>query len=177
MITRLETKRLLLRKYTPDDFDALYEILSDPETMLHYPAPFDASGTKRWINWNLENYALYGFGLWAVILKETGSLIGDCGITLQSIDGETLPELGYHIHKRYQRRGYAKEAAREVLDWAFSSTEFDTLYSYMKYSNVASYATAVSVGMRKVKEYPDPKNTLTYVYAITRREWEELGSQ
>ena len=43
----------------------------------------------------------YGFGLWAVVLKETGAFIGDCGIFIQNIDGEMLPEIGYHIHKRY----------------------------------------------------------------------------
>ena len=55
-----------------DDFDALYEIMSDAETMQHYPAPFDEARTRRWIEWNLENYSQYGFGLWAVVLKETG---------------------------------------------------------------------------------------------------------
>ena len=121
----LETQRLLLREYTSDDFDALYEIMSDAETMQHYPAPFDEARTRRWIEWNLENYAKYGFGLWAVVLKETGEFIGDCGITIQNIDGEMLPEIGYHIHKKYWRRGFAKEAARAVRDWAFQNTDYD----------------------------------------------------
>ena len=170
----IETERLLLRDYTLDDFDALYEIMSDPETMQHYPAPFDADKTRNWITWNLENYEKYGFGLWAVVLKETGEFIGDCGITIQNIDGEMLLEIGYHIHKRYWRQGFAKEAARAVRDWVFQNTQYDTIYSYMKYTNIASYSTAVSNGMRKVKEYPDPKNTISYAYAITRSEWEDL---
>ena len=85
-----------------------------------------------------------------------------------------LPEIGYHIHKRYWRQGFAKEAARAVRDWVFQNTQYDTIYSYMKYTNIASYSTAVSNGMRKVKEYPDPKNTISYAYAITRSEWEAL---
>lgn len=170
----IETERLLLREYTPGDFDALYGILSDPETMQHYPAPFDAERTRNWIAWNLDNYAKYGFGLWAVVLKETGEFIGDCGITLQNIDGETLPEIGYHICKKYWRRGFAKEAARAVRDWAFRNTEYDALYSYMKYTNAGSYSTALANGMKKVREYPDPKNTVSFAYAITRAEWEAL---
>ena len=106
----IETERLILREYTTDDFAALYEIMSDPETMQHYPAPFDEEKTRGWIKWNLENYEKYGFGLWAVVLKETGEFIGDCGITIQNIDGELLPEIGYHIHKKYWRRGFAKKA-------------------------------------------------------------------
>lgn len=170
----IETKRLLLREYSPDDFDALYAILSDPETMRHYPAPFDEARTRRWIDWNLENYEKYGFGLWAVVLKETGAFIGDCGLTLQNIDGEALPEIGYHIHRDHWRRGYAKEAARAVRDWAFENTDYDALYSYMKYTNVASYSTALANGMRLLKEYPDPKNTVSRAYAVTRAEWEAL---
>ena len=170
----IETERLLLREYTPDDFGALYEILSDPETMQHYPAPFDEERTRKWITWNLDNYEKYGFGLWAVVLKDTGEFIGDCGITIQDIDGEMLPEIGYHIHKRHWRKGYASEAARAVRDWVFRNTDYNTVYSYMKYTNVGSYRTAEANGMRKVKEYPDPKNTVSYAYAITRSEWETL---
>ncbi len=170
----IETKRLTLREYTPDDFDALYEIVSDPETMAHYPAPFDSERTRHWIEWNLENYTQYGFGLWAVVLKETGEFIGDCGLTLQNIDGEMLPEIGYHIHKKYWRRGFAKEAARAVRDWAFMNTKYNVLYSYMKYTNEGSRRTALANGMKKVKEYPDPKNTISYAFAFTRDEWKRL---
>ena len=173
----IETERLLLRRYTPDDFDALYEILSDPETMRHYPAPYDAEGTRRWIIWNLDNYEKYGFGLWALVLKETGAFIGDCGLTIQNIDGELLPEIGYHINKKYWRQGYAKEAARAVRDWAFRNTGFDALYSYMKHDNVASWSTALANGMKKVKEVPDPKNTVSFAFAITRQEWENLKNR
>ena len=71
----IETKRLILREYTLEDFDAIHEILSDPETMRHYPKPFDEKRTRSWIEWNLQNYQEYGFGLWAVVWKETLELI------------------------------------------------------------------------------------------------------
>ena len=133
----LETKRLILREYTREDFDALYAILSDPETMQHYPKPYDEAGTMRWLTWSMDNYATYGFGLWAMILKESGELIGDCGITMHPIDGEQLPEIGYHVNKAYWRQGYAKEAATAVRDWGFTQRPFDCLYSYMAAGNVA----------------------------------------
>lgn len=170
----LETDRLILREYAAEDFDALFEIVSDIETMQHYPSPFDEDKTRSWIQWNLDNYKKYGFGLWAVVLKETGEFIGDCGITIQDIDGELLPEIGYHIHKKYWRKGFAKEAARAVRDWVFLNTQYDTIYSYMKYTNIGSYSTALANGMKKVKEYPDPKNTISYAYAITREDWEKM---
>lgn len=170
----METERLILREFVPEDFEPFFEIVSDPETMQHYPKPFDVEKTRGWIAWNLQNYRAYGFGLWAVVLKETGRLIGDCGITMQDIDGEKLPEIGYHIHKKYWRQGFGSEAARAVRDWGFRNTEYDCLYSYMKYTNVGSYSTALATGMKKVKEYPDEKNGVSYAYAITRKEWELL---
>lgn len=171
----IETERLILREYTPEDFDTLYEIMSDPETMQHYPKPFDEERTKGWIEWNLKNYKEYGFGLWAVVLKKTGGFIGDCGLTIQNIDGELLPEIGYHIHKKYWRQGYGSEAARAVRDWVFKNTEYNCICSYMKYTNIASYSTAIANGMKKVKEYPDEKNGISYAYVITRDEWKELN--
>ena len=167
----LETARLVLREYTPDDFEAIFEILSDAETMKHYPKPYDAEMTRRWIERNIERYKKYGFGLWAVTLKETDEFIGDCGITIQNIDGEFLPEIGYHIHRKYWRQGFGSEAASAVRDWAFENTKYDCLYSYMKYTNVASFSTAAKIGMKKVKEYPDEKNEISYAYAITRDGW------
>ncbi|MDE7228794.1 MAG: hypothetical protein K2N31_10805, partial [Treponemataceae bacterium] len=56
----------------------------------------------------------------------------------------------------------------------FENTKYDCLYSYMKYTNVGSYSTAAAIGMKKIKAYPDEKNGVSYAYAITRGEWEEL---
>ena len=173
----LETERLILREYTMEDFDGLYAILSDPETMRHYPKPYDENGTMRWLRWSLDNYERYGFGLWAIERKDTGIFIGDCGITMQNIDGEVLPELGYHLHKDQWRRGYGREAACAVRDWFFRNTTFDTVYSYMTCTNVASYSTAASAGLRRVKEYTDSDGEKCYVYALTRREWESLAGE
>lgn len=169
---QLETSRLILREMTDDDFTALHAILSDPETMQHYPKPYDDAGVRRWINWCRDSYAKHGFGLWAVILKESGEFIGDCGISMQPIHGEWLPEIGYHIRKDHWRKGYASEAAAECIRYAFEQCGFPKVYSYMKHTNVASYSTAMKNGMSFVEEYDDPINTRTWVYAISREEWE-----
>ena len=168
----METKRLRIRRYTREDFDALYEILSDPETMKYYPRPYDQNGVNRWINWCLDSYEQHGFGLWALELKDTGIFIGDCGISMQNIDGEILPEIGYHINKHYWRQGYAKEACAAVKNWFFENTNFDSVYSYMNQENIPSWATAAANGMTRIKAYEDEEEAL-YVYAITRKEWQD----
>ena len=105
----LETERLFLREMSRDDYDALYAVLADPVNMQHYPCTFDGARVRDWIERNRERYEEDGFGLWAVCLRDTGEVIGDCGLTLQNMDGECLPEIGYHIRRDCQRKGYAKK--------------------------------------------------------------------
>ena len=167
----IETERLFLREMDSADFDALYQVLADPEIMRHYPYAFDDSRVREWIERNMNRYRENGFGLWAVCLKETGEMIGDCGLTLQNINREMLPEIGYHIRRDCQHKGYAKEAAKAVRDWAFRNTEYPALYSYCKYTNEPSIRTAESIGMRFDCEYPDKANGVTHVSVISRKDW------
>ena len=78
----LETKRLVLREMSDSDFEALQQIISDPETMKYYDKPYDENGVWKWINWCKSSYEKNDFGLWSVILKETGEMIGDCGVSM-----------------------------------------------------------------------------------------------
>ena len=98
-------------------------------------------------------------------------MIGDCGLTLQNINGTILPEIGCHIRRDCQRMGYAGEAAKAVRNWAFRNTDYPALYSYSKYTSVPSIKTAESIGMRFKCEYPDEANGRTYVSVISREEW------
>ena len=157
----------------PDDFDALFRVLGDPETMRHYPTAFDGQHVRDWIERNMNRYRKDGFGLWAVCLKETEEMIGDCGLTLQNIHGEILPEIGYHIHKDFWRQGYGSEAARAVRDWFFTHTDYPAVYSYMTVDNTASWSTAASVGMKRIKRYHDGEEEL-FVYTLTRQDWQAM---
>jgi len=169
----IETPRLILREMTDDDFSALYAILSDPETMRYYPQPYDEAGVRRWINWCRDSYAKHGFGLWAVTLKDTGEFIGDCGISLQPIHGQWLPEVGYHIRKDLWRKGYASEAAAECIRLAFEQFDFPAVYSYMNADNEPSYRTAMKNGMTQTDEYTDDHHGRLRVFAIDRDTWKK----
>lgn len=92
---------------------------------------------------------------------------------MQPIHGQMLPEIGYHIHKNHQRRGYASEAAERCMEYLFDQTDFPEVYSYMKYTNVPSYGVAMKNGMRFIEEYDDPVNVRTRVYGIAREAWEQ----
>ena len=170
----IETERLYLREMTDEDFHALYKVLADPNIMQHYHYTFDEKRVRNWIERNIERYRIFGFGLWAVCLKETDEMIGDCGLTMQLINGQIKPEIGYHIRADKQRNGFAKEAAIAVRDWTFNNTPFNVICSYMKHTNEPSYKTAISYGCKQVGEYKDDTNEITKVFAITREEWANL---
>ena len=169
----LKTARLVLREMNENDFSALYDILSDAETMKYYPKPYDEAGVHRWISWCRDSYAKNGFGLWAVTLN--GEFIGDCGISLQPINGQWLPEIGYHIRKDLWRKGYASEAARKCMEYAFETLHFPAVYSYMTSTNKASYGVALKNGMKFIEEYADGAHGNTFVYALTYDEWKNAS--
>jgi len=167
----LETERLILREMDHNDFNSLYAVLADSDIMEHYPYTFDEDRVRNWISRNMERYQKDGFGLWAVVLKETGEMIGDCGITMQNIHDHLLPEIGYHIRKDQQRKGYASEAAAACIRFAFENYAFPAVYSYMKHTNIPSQRTAMKNGMVFIEKYPDLDNGTTCVYGITIAQW------
>lgn len=174
---KIETPRLILREMEMSDFDALYAVLADSDIMKHYPYTFDEKRVRGWITKNIKRYRVFGFGLWAVCLKETGEMIGDCGLTMQNIGGFIRPEIGYHIRKEMQRKGYAKEAAAAVRDWIFENTPFNEIFSYMEQTNEPSKKTALAYGCQKAEEFQDDENGITCVYMITRDAWKKIRSQ
>ena len=170
----MQTERLFLREMNNDDFDALYCVLADKDIMRHYSYIFDETRVRKWIETNTERYRVFGFGLWAVCLKDTGEMIGDCGITMQNINSFIRPEIGYHIRADKQRLGYAREAASAVRDWAFTHTTFRVVYSYMRTGNIPSAKTAESIGMSLADKYTDDDGAEISVYAIEKTEKEQI---
>lgn len=173
----ITTERLILREMDDGDYEALYRVLDGSDIREHYPYTFDEARVRRWISRNVERYRIFGFGRWAVCLKDTGEMIGDCGLTMQDIDGLIRPEIGYIILSEHRRKGYAAEAARAVRDFAFENTPFGVVYSYIKSTNTASVKTAQDYGCKLVEEYTDEENEITKVFAVTREEWERLKRQ
>ena len=87
----LETKRLVLRRLRRSDYGALCLMLKDEEVMYAYEHAFEDWEAADWLDRQLMRYETYGFGLWAVVLKETGEVIGQCGLTMQEVgDSEVL---------------------------------------------------------------------------------------
>ena len=124
----LQTERLLLREMTQEDFPALCCILQDEQTMYAYEGAFSDSEAQVWLDRQLERYRQLGFGLWAVILKQTGEMIGQCGLTMQP-----------------------------CRQYAFETLGADEVCSIIRDTNTASQQVALRNGMHKadrmVKHY------------------------
>ena len=167
-MVKIETGRLFLREMVENDFEPLRRVLGDRDIMRHYPYEFDDERIRSWIARNRERYRIFGFGLWAVCRKDTGEMIGDCGLTMQIIDGQIRPEIGYHIRADHQRQGFAKEAACAVRDWTWQNTPFRAVYSYMKAENIPSIRTAMAYGCECAGEFRDEEGELTKVFVLRR---------
>jgi [ribosomal protein S5]-alanine N-acetyltransferase len=164
----IETSRLVLREFTLDDADSLARVLSDAETMRFYPAPFDRTGVESWISRNIGRYEKDGFGLWAAVLKSSDEVIGDCGLTVQNVDGISEVEIGYHTRRDLWGQGFASEAARACRDFGFERLTVDRLISIIRPANLASRRVAEKNGMNVVKEVMWA-NLPHVIYAIGRQ--------
>ena len=107
----LKTNRLYLREMNQNDFGDLAEILQNPKVMYAYEHDFSDSDVQEWLDRQIERYKKHGFGLWAVILKNTGEMIGQAGLTIQTYKDKEVLEIGYLLKENFWHNGYASEAA------------------------------------------------------------------
>jgi ribosomal-protein-alanine N-acetyltransferase len=168
----LETERLVLRRLSMEDFDALRKIHSDAELMWVYGGVFDEEGTRAWIQRNLDRYrnAPMGLAFWAITLKETGEVIGAGGCVWQETDRGVELEVGYQIRRDQWKRGYATEMARRSFDYGFEMTDVDHIISLIRPDNAASRRVAEKNGLVVDREF-DWKGIPHLVYVMTRERW------
>lgn len=166
----LETERLILREFTSADLPDLREILQDPEVMYAYDHDFSEEDVQKWLDRQFTRYRELGFGLWAVILKSSGEMVGQTGLTMQPCEGEMLLEIGYLFKKRHWHQGYATEAAAGCREYAFGVLGADVVHCLIKADNYASQRVASRIGMTKVKEFTArfySGDMLHYLYRLT----------
>ena len=145
----LETERLSLRELTQDDYPALCRILQDERVMYAYEGAFSDAEVQEWLDRQLARYKKWGFGLWAAVLKETGEVIGQCGLTMQLWKEREVLEIGYLLRRDCWHRGYSTEAARACKAYAFEKLEAEEVCSIIRDINEASKRVAIRNGMMK----------------------------
>lgn len=167
----LETERLVLRHMRLDDLDALLGVWGDAHAMRFYPVPYTREQLLARMQVNLQRYETVGHGLYTAVLKSSGAIAGDCGPTVQEIEGVPEIEVGYHFLPRYWGQGYATEAARACRDWAFAHLPCARVISLIRPINEPSQRVAARNGMKITRRvlWRDLEHD---VWAITRAEWQ-----
>ena len=145
----LQTQRLYLREMTAQDLPDLREILQDEQTMTAYEHAFSEQEVQDWLHRQQYRYRQDGFGLWAMIRRDTGEMVGQCGITMQEVNGQQVPEIGYLLKRVCWHQGYATEAAVGCREYAFDVLGLTEVFSIIRDTNAASQRVARRNGMVK----------------------------
>lgn len=127
------------------DLDDVTALLSAPDP-VHVDRPARThEDAVHWIEWQQRNYAEHDFGLW-VVETHDGTFVGDCGLTMQDVEGVPHVEVGYHVMPALRRRGFAVEAARAVRDCA-AAHGIEHLVALIRPENTPSQGVARGLGM------------------------------
>lgn len=169
----LETERLVTRYLTEADIPLWETFLADAESTAYLPNLYHQTPpewSRFWINRQLERYRENRYGLQALIHKETGQFIGQCGLLLQDVNGTPELEVGYQIFEPFRRQGYAIEAAQRFRNFGFEHELAPSLVSIIHINNVGSQQVATRNGMRRGPQLP-LYGMEVFIYRIQRNAW------
>ena len=164
----IETERILLRPFVLEDAEAMYRIMSDPEVARYVPdqPPSSVEASREILRaYPIADYAAHGFGRWACVLRETGEVIGFCGLKRLMPSGEV--DLGYRLARRTWGRGLATEGARASLAYGFEELALPEIIGRVMPENTASVRVLEKLGLERTGTVEDEGAT-TAKYVITR---------
>jgi [ribosomal protein S5]-alanine N-acetyltransferase len=172
----LETRRLILRRLTLDDVEDLARIYADPDVMRFLDGPRTLQQTQEWVEGNILWYDRLEHDMLATVLKESGRLIGRCGLLKQTVDGVQEIEVAYMIDKPYWGRGLGTEAARALKEFGRRRFGYTRFISLIDPENLASQRVAEKNGMRYEKDGEHEGRSFR-VYAVQVPAFAELAKE
>jgi RimJ/RimL family protein N-acetyltransferase len=181
-MTDLTTDRLLLRQWRDSDREPFAALNADPAVMEHFPALQTREQSDALIDRNIPELDGRGWGLWALEVKDTGEFIGFTGLNVPSFDAPFLPgvEIGWRLSKGAWGNGYATEAARAALAYAFGPAGLDEIVSFTATTNLPSQRVMQRIGMvhDEAGDFDHPRVEEGHrlrrhvLYRIDRAQWE-----
>ncbi len=153
----LDSPRLRLRRWRPDDRARFFEINSEP-SVQRYLTPLTRAGSDAMLDRIDAHFALHGYGFWALEVRDSAALIGACGLMHISWKAFFTPavEIGWRLSTAWQGKGLAREAAETALTCAFDALGLDRVVSFTVPANTASWGLMQRLGMRKLGEFDHP---------------------
>ena len=181
MTTTLTSERLILRPWRDDDLDALAQLCADPEVMAHFPAVLDRAGSAELLGKLMAHQTEHGFTFWCLERREDGAVIGFTGLARVGFAAPFVPavETGWRLARPYWGQGYALEAARRSLRFAFEDLELGEVVAFTTPANLRSWGLMERLGMGRDPagdfEHPGlpPGHPLRlhWLYRIKREDW------
>lgn len=163
----IETARLRLRYFTLDDLDDLFSLYSDAEVMK-YLSPRNREQTEASLLKHIQHWQAHNLGMWAVVHKQSGKMIGRCGLGF--LDNTPEVELGYVLDKSYWNMGLGTEASIATLNYGFLTIKLERIVAIARPENIASRRVIEKVGMKYQKLAHYYGQDVVY-YAISQSEW------
>jgi RimJ/RimL family protein N-acetyltransferase len=157
-VDTLETERLRLRPWTPDDLETLHRWTSDPRMMEHMGrGPMSRGESRAMLVRTLQHYERHGFGVWLAQDCETGEPIGRVGLSYHRAWPHDDPEVGWWIAPQRWGKGFATEAGAAAVDYAFDTLGVDRVVSICVEENLPSRRVMEKLELRKLAEVPFPE--------------------
>ncbi|WP_298470725.1 GNAT family N-acetyltransferase [uncultured Erythrobacter sp.] len=177
----LETERLVLRKIDENDAVLQHRLLNTPTVMAHLGGVKELHEIEAKHAKTMASFARNGFGFMMMIEKASGDLVGHAG--LKQVDNPLAAntgdyEIGWLVREDRWRRGYAYEAMKGVLEWAFGSIGAPHVVALTSESNIGSWKLMEKLGMQRRKDldFDDPgfpaEDNPTIQYSLTKEQWE-----
>jgi len=178
----IETSRLILRQWQETDLEPYAKINADPVAMRYFPATLSREESEGQVRYLQQLISDTGWGFWAVELKSTGQFIGFVGLLSQdetsALPNAPLVEIGWRLAPEFWGSGYAPEAAKQALAYAFNTLSLSEVYSFTALQNESSRRVMVQVGMRNThQDFDHPKLAVDHplarhcLYKITKDQW------
>ena len=176
----VETERLLLRRWRPDDIDPLTDIFAVP-AVWHFPfgRGLTPEETARFVERQMEHWDTHGFGMWAAELEVDHTLVGYIGLAVPTWLPQVLPavEVGWRLHPDHWGKGLATEGGRAALRYGFETLALDRIIAILMPENVASARVTGRLGMQDLLTTTDRERDVEVVVrVITREAWRETIS-
>ncbi|MCR9232797.1 GNAT family N-acetyltransferase [Gimesia chilikensis] len=154
----METTRLILRRWCEDDVTPFVELNKDPRVMQYYPSTLTSEQSMQMMDDIQKHFEEYGFGLWAVEIKDQTPFAGFIGLAVPQFTAFFTPciEILWRLATPYWNQGYATEGAHAVLDFGFDECNLKQIVSFTVPSNIASRRVMEKIGMSYIDNFDHP---------------------
>jgi len=168
---KLETQRIATRYLTASDIETWSHFFEDNDAVEFLPTMGLTSNLEKathMLTKQFERYKDNRYGHQAIIDKKTNCFVGICGLLMQDVDGQIEVEVGYHIFKKYWGQGYAPEAAKLFIDYAFDNNIVTSIISVIDIDNIKSQRVAEKNGLTIEKQIKYSDNEDVYIYRLRK---------